>query len=193
MPLRGSVDLDVAVPRAFDVTGFDVQDFVSFKPASARSRDRRPFIALDLGMPRLDGFDALALVRSKEQSLRLPSSPAFAVTGRTTPQDRGETLAAGFVGHISKPVVLADLSGAMAMVAALRSATQRTRYSVDAARIGVEVAAMFPRESSDHPDRLQAIMGFSLAVERECSETLRGSFSLPIPWTDGFCACMRVA
>ena len=61
-------------------------------------------ILLDLGMPSLNGFEALQRLRQREAAEGRPPVPVIAVTGYTTEADRLRCLMAGFAAHVSKPV-----------------------------------------------------------------------------------------
>ena len=64
-------------------------------------------ILLDIGLPRLDGYEAARRIRALERGgqIRL-----IAVTGWGQAEDRAKSAAAGFDHHIVKPVDLATLS-----------------------------------------------------------------------------------
>lgn len=76
----------------------------------------------DIGMPGTDGYELLRRVRAKH-----PAQKAIAVTAFARPQDRERALAAGFDGHLPKPVNPARLLAVLAEVAGSGSA--------DAARV----------------------------------------------------------
>jgi CheY-like chemotaxis protein len=61
-------------------------------------------ILLDLGMPGLNGFEALNRLRQREAAAKRPPVPVIAVTGYTSEQDRLRCLMAGFADHVSKPI-----------------------------------------------------------------------------------------
>ncbi len=67
--------------------------------------DRRPpdLIVIDLGLTGTDGYDLVRQIR-EGSSARGRQVPALAVTGYTRLDDRVRSLAAGFDGHIAKPV-----------------------------------------------------------------------------------------
>ncbi|WP_051361698.1 GAF domain-containing protein [Solimonas soli] len=71
----------------------------------------RPDVALlDLGMPRLNGYDAARRIRARQPGVRL-----IALTGWSHAQDRARSHDAGFDHHLVKPVdlgVLQDVLGA---------------------------------------------------------------------------------
>jgi CheY-like chemotaxis protein len=61
-------------------------------------------LLLDLGMPALDGFEALKRLRQREAAEGRPQVPVIAVTGYTSEADRLRCLMAGFTDHVSKPI-----------------------------------------------------------------------------------------
>jgi PAS domain S-box-containing protein len=75
---------------------------------------RSAFDALvcDIAMPEMDGFEVIGRLRSMESSTepsRLSRLPAIALTALARPEERLQSLAAGFQTHIAKPVELAEL------------------------------------------------------------------------------------
>jgi CheY-like chemotaxis protein len=72
-------------------------------------------IVSDLGMPKEDGYDLIRQIRA------LPAAeggriPAIAVSGYANPEDRRRALAAGFHGHVAKPM------DRLAVIAAIKRA-----------------------------------------------------------------------
>jgi signal transduction histidine kinase/ActR/RegA family two-component response regulator len=57
----------------------------------------------DIGMPQRDGYELIREVRALEQD-HLRRIPAIALTGYVTPADRSRILAAGYHGHVPKPI-----------------------------------------------------------------------------------------
>ncbi len=68
---------------------------------------------LDLGMPRVDGFEALRRLREREMKGERKPLPVIAVTGYSSESDRLNCLMAGFNEHLSKPVQAASLASAI--------------------------------------------------------------------------------
>lgn len=69
----------------------------------AVARAERPDLVIcDVQLPRLDGY---AVVRLLKGDFALRAIPVLAVTAYAMVGDRGRILAAGFDGHIAKPVV----------------------------------------------------------------------------------------
>jgi two-component system CheB/CheR fusion protein len=70
-------------------------------------------VLLDIGMPEMDGFDVSARLRSRFPACDLR---IVAVTGWGQEEDRRRTQAAGFDGHLVKPVDPAKLEGLLAAI-----------------------------------------------------------------------------
>jgi len=84
----------------------------------ALARARPQVLVADIGMAGEDGYALLQKVRA------LPfehggATPAIALTGYATQQDRVDALRAGFQIHVSKPVTPAELAAAVASLVAL--------------------------------------------------------------------------
>jgi CheY-like chemotaxis protein len=80
-------------------------------------RDRLPDLALiDLGLPRIDGYEVARLARAMMNGRRGPL--LVAVTGYGMPDDRRRTADAGFDEHLVKPVDLAALRALLGRVSA---------------------------------------------------------------------------
>jgi two-component system, sensor histidine kinase len=77
----------------------------------------RPDVALiDLGLPRVDGYEVAR--RAREMMDGQPRPLLVAVTGYGLPEDRRRTVEAGFDAHLVKPVDLAALRTLLAGVSA---------------------------------------------------------------------------
>jgi CheY-like chemotaxis protein len=78
---------------------------------------RCPDVALiDLGLPRIDGYEVAR--RAREMIEGQPRPMLIAVTGYGLPEDRRRTFEAGFDGHLVKPVDLAELRALLARASA---------------------------------------------------------------------------
>jgi PAS domain S-box-containing protein len=68
-------------------------------------------ILLDIGLPKLNGYEACSAIRSRvsEGAVRI-----FALTGWGQDEDRRRSREAGFDGHLVKPVELADVTRLLA-------------------------------------------------------------------------------
>jgi signal transduction histidine kinase/ActR/RegA family two-component response regulator len=70
----------------------------------ASSAEQRPHVVVsDLGMPDEDGYDLIRQLRALRPEQGGPI-PAVAVTGYANPDDRKRVLAAGYHGHVPKPI-----------------------------------------------------------------------------------------
>jgi CheY-like chemotaxis protein/HPt (histidine-containing phosphotransfer) domain-containing protein len=76
---------------------------------------------LDLGMPKVDGFEALRRLREHEKHDEKIPLPVIAVTGYSSESDRLSCLMAGFNEHLSKPVQAASLASAIERALGTRS------------------------------------------------------------------------
>ena len=67
------------------------------------ARDFRPeFVFLDIGMPYMDGYEALRRFRSA-----FPDARMFAISGRAGDDARRKSIDAGFEAHLVKPLDVA--------------------------------------------------------------------------------------
>lgn len=95
---------------------------VVIESASARNafdvlRQERPDVLVsDLSMPGEDGYWLIAAVRALSIA-QGGGTPAVAVTGHVTPEDRASVLRAGFQFHVAKPVDPHRLVGVVAILA----------------------------------------------------------------------------
>jgi CheY-like chemotaxis protein len=78
--------------------------------------ERPDVLVSDLSMPGEDGFWLIAQVRALSIA-RGGGTPAAALTGRTTAEDRAAVLRAGFQFHIAKPVEPTRLVGIVELLA----------------------------------------------------------------------------
>jgi CheY-like chemotaxis protein len=63
-------------------------------------------VLLDIGMPKLNGYDACRKIREQANGKRIV---LIALTGWGQDEDRRKSREAGFDGHLVKPVVHAEL------------------------------------------------------------------------------------
>jgi CheY-like chemotaxis protein len=86
--------------------GFEVAIAYDGMEAIDRAADMRPdAVLLDLGMPRMDGFEAARRLREAHG----PGLCIAALTGWGEEKDRERTRAAGFDAHLVKPVTVESL------------------------------------------------------------------------------------
>jgi PAS domain S-box-containing protein len=80
---------------------------VAYDGASALAKalsDRPDAVLCDIGLPGMSGYDVARALRERRDGIQL-----FAVSGYAQPEDVRKAIAAGFDGHIAKPVDVADL------------------------------------------------------------------------------------
>lgn len=95
------------IRTVLEADGYDVHEAVDGLDAVRRATECNPaLIILDLQMPGLSGFEALAKLREDE---RFSSTPVLALTASAMHGDRERALAAGFTSYITKPVSLMSL------------------------------------------------------------------------------------
>jgi CheY-like chemotaxis protein len=87
-------------------------------------RQNRPDLLIsDIGMPQVDGYQLLRMLRSEEQAGQTPL-PAIALTAFARPEDKRRAIEAGYLIHLAKPVESADL------ITAAKLAVRRPHRSV---------------------------------------------------------------
>jgi CheY-like chemotaxis protein len=79
----------------------------------ALGRERPQVLVTDIGMAGEDGYTLLQKVRMLPAE-RGGQTPAIALTGYATQQDRMDALESGFQMHVSKPVTPEELAAAVA-------------------------------------------------------------------------------
>ena len=89
---------------------------------------RPEMIFLDLGMPRMDGWETAARIRAEAWGREML---LVALTGWGQPQDRDRTTAAGFDAHLVKPIGAAELLGLVNDPALRSTRTDAARSSAD--------------------------------------------------------------
>ena len=91
-----------------EMLGHEVREVYNGADALDITRSFDPeLIFLDIGMPKLNGYDAAREIRRISRSDSVPK--LIAVTGWGQPDDKRRSKEAGFDMHVTKPVPLATL------------------------------------------------------------------------------------
>jgi CheY-like chemotaxis protein len=102
-----NVDAANSMATMLRLLGNDVRRVHDGFEAIALAQDFHPEIVfLDIGMPRLNGYDTIRRLRGQPGGAGVR---IIAVTGWGQESDRAKSRAAGFDGHLVKPAQLADL------------------------------------------------------------------------------------
>lgn len=97
-----NADAASAMAEILGVIGHDVRTAVDgLEAIEVAERFRPDLILLDIGMPRVDGYEACRRIRQRAWGRHVP---IYAVTGWGQPSDRRRTREAGFTAHLVKPV-----------------------------------------------------------------------------------------
>lgn len=102
-----NVDAANALRYLLENDGHEVQVASDGASGLKLAREFRPhFLLLDIGLPKLDGYE---LARQVRADAALADTTIIAVTGYGQPEDRERTAAAGFDYHLTKPVEFQSL------------------------------------------------------------------------------------
>ena len=116
-------DAAATLAMLLELMGHTVRDVHDGEAAVQATAEFKPeVVLLDIGMPKLNGYEACRRIRA------LPGGSGLilvAVTGWGQPGDRNASQEAGFDQHLVKPVDPAALADLLATVAAQRAATAK--------------------------------------------------------------------
>lgn len=97
--------------RALLADDYQVIEATDGRVGIEQARTHQPdIILMDIGLPVMDGLQALEAIRADEE---LRPTPVLAVTASAMKGDRESILAHGFDGYLSKPIDRAELMGVM--------------------------------------------------------------------------------
>ncbi|QAR33400.1 response regulator [Geovibrio thiophilus] len=75
-----------------------------------KSDERCDIVFMDLQMPDMDGYEAVKIIRADQRFAELP---VIAMTAHALDEERRKTRDAGMDGHITKPIIPAELYGCL--------------------------------------------------------------------------------
>ncbi len=106
-------DAATSLSLQLELAGHEVRTVFDGAEALEMAEVFRPDVALlDLGMPKVDGYEVARRLRAQPWAL---GTTLIALTGWGQPQDRARSAAAGFDVHLVKPVAEAELFRALAL------------------------------------------------------------------------------
>jgi len=112
-----STDSAEALAKLLTILGHDVETAYDGLAALEVAQIKRPdVVMLDIGMPRMDGFDVARCIR-KDSALK--DVFLVAMTGYGQEDDRRQTQESGFDAHLVKPVLLEDLRAVLDNLASI--------------------------------------------------------------------------
>ena len=107
-----SVDSADSLSMLLQINGHDTRTaFDGVEAVECAGEFRPQVILLDIGLPRLNGYDACRQIREQPWGQDMT---IIALTGWGQDEDKQRTLDAGFDGHIVKPVDQATLQTLLA-------------------------------------------------------------------------------
>jgi DNA-binding response OmpR family regulator len=98
--------VEAAMRRAgVSCTGYE-SGLEALQALKQHQEDMPDLIFLDIGLPKIDGYDVLRLIKT---SPRLDRTPVFMLSARDGVLDRVKSRLAGARGHIIKPFKIQEL------------------------------------------------------------------------------------
>ena len=162
------------------------------KAVEAWEREAFDLILMDLQMPELSGYEAVALIRSKEQETG-QRIPIVAMTAHAMEGDREKCLSAGMDHYVTKPIDRKRLFEAVESFFCNRGLPESTEMTEKDAQLNFDPSVVLKRVDGDHEllrevtalffedtPRLMADLGNAItrgdgkALER-AAHTLKGS------------------
>ena len=96
--------------RMFEDQQAQVSSFASAEAALEALKIAQPVLVVsDIGMPGMDGYQFMRLLRAREADEKSERVPALALTAFARAEDRKRSLLAGYQAHLAKPFDLAEL------------------------------------------------------------------------------------
>jgi two-component system CheB/CheR fusion protein len=107
--VEDNLDHAVSTVLLLRTMGHEVESALNGGAALATARTFRPdVVLLDLGLPDSSGWEVARRLKQEHRKLRI-----VAVTGRSSDEDRAQSMQAGCDAHLVKPVMPATLESAV--------------------------------------------------------------------------------
>jgi two-component system, OmpR family, response regulator len=149
--VEDDADIAVGLAGALTHTGYAVDSVADGKSAlAALDLERYDLVLLDLGLPRMDGFEVLRQARAKRLMM-----PMLIMTARDALDDRVRGLDLGADDYLVKPFALAELEARMRALIRRSAGTAAPEIRIGglaidtnnrAARFGEEPIKLSPRD-----------------------------------------------
>ena len=112
-------DNALSLAKLLKLSGHETQfAYDGVEAIAAAQRFQPDFVLLDLGLPKLNGFDVCRRLRAEPWGKNMM---IIALTGWGQDEDRRKSTHAGFDGHLVKPLVYADLEELLASPPSIKS------------------------------------------------------------------------
>lgn len=100
----------IIVPKLLKSYGYLVDVVVDGEEALRVLRENDyALVLMDCMMPKINGYEATAIIRDPASAVRCHDIPVIALTGNAMKDDRDQCIAAGMNDHLPKPLILDDL------------------------------------------------------------------------------------
>jgi CheY-like chemotaxis protein len=165
------VNQRVAV-RMLEKRGYQVHLAANGREALA-ALDRHAFdvVLMDVQMPELNGFQATAAIREREQDCQR-RLPVIAMTAHAMKGDQERCLAAGMDGYLSKPIRAADLYETIERLYHTMNQPSKSDASACAVAACLDLDAL-KAQYGDDPDLLEEVLDIFEADSLKLMERIR--------------------
>src|SRR6266852_1844795 len=177
VPLRVLVAEDNAVNRKMAVRLLEKRGHAVVAVEDGREAlaalDRQPFdlILMDVQMPGMDGFEATAAIRAREETRRIP---IVALTAHAMQGDRDRCLKAGMDAYVAKPVEAEELFATIEQLASGKKREDAEERPREASADVLDRDTVFTRVGGDPELLLEMVSVFRDESAKLLHEIRRG-------------------